>query len=272
VDTSGIAAGNVAFLSAATAGAFTGTPPSSPNHATVIGKVLVSHASQGAILVDVQNGFETTELHDVDGTTPTITGQVHVWNESNKKFELSIHTTCYAPTGIEFGNADQEYDVDGTTWVEAAAGGALGGIPDEGSAGHTLVDCLAAIATARDLSYLNIREDTGAASATNPLTLRFLFTNVVAFNRVQLRMKYTGSAGHKLGIEAWNYTTSAWERVQELTDETFYVDDSMELHGSSNLVGTGGDDGDVMIQIIHDNAGNAAHTLEVDYVTLCEVW
>jgi hypothetical protein len=189
---------------------------------------------------------------------------------SSSDWVLMTHLITYAPTGIEFGNTDQEYDVDGTTWVNAVAGGTLGGIPDETSTGHKLADCLSAIDTARDSSYLAVREDTGAASATNPLTVHFLFTSVAAFNTIDVKFLYNGSAAHTMGIELWNYTTSAYERVIEFSDQTFSEDFSFLVHGSSNFVGTGGDAGKVKLQFIHDDAGNSAHNIQYDYVTIAK--
>lgn len=69
VDTQGFTAGQAIWLSAATAGAFTGTRPSAPDHGVLIGyipKVSVN----GEIFVMIQNGFELQELHNVLITSP----------------------------------------------------------------------------------------------------------------------------------------------------------------------------------------------------------
>jgi hypothetical protein len=296
IDTSAVAAGNPLFLSATTAGAFTGTAPTSPNHSTVVGKVITSHATLGSILVDVLNGYETHELHDVEESAATANGELLVWDNSASIYKVStiasanahltvgytvggptidlttVHTISYAPTGVEFGNTDQEYDVDGTTWVTAVAGGTLGGIPNEASGGHELSACLAAMATARDGSYLAVREDTGVASATNPNTVHFLFTSVTAFDTIEMLMQYNGGAGHVMAIELWDYVNSAYVRIKQFIDDSFFVDYAIKVHGSTNFVGTGGDAGKVIVQLIHDNAGNAAHNVQVDYIVLSEAW
>ncbi len=56
--------GTQLFLSS-TAGALTSTKPVPPVHAVRVGWVVRSHASAGSILVQVQNGYELDELHDV---------------------------------------------------------------------------------------------------------------------------------------------------------------------------------------------------------------
>ena len=89
INTSGYSIGDTLFLSATVAGGWTAIPPEAPNHAVVIGKVIISHATQGSICVHIDNGFETTELHDVSGT-PNTTGQVLIWNETNGYYAPGI--------------------------------------------------------------------------------------------------------------------------------------------------------------------------------------
>jgi hypothetical protein len=288
--------GDTLWLSAATAGYMTKTKPSSPNHAVVVGRVLDNHATLGVIAIEIANGWETYELHDVDDTAPTTDADLLAWDDTASIYKPTqivstsdhltvgytaggptidltpVHSISYAPTGVEFGNTTQSYDVDGTTWVSAVAGGTLGGIPDEASSGHELSACLAAITTARDGSYLAVREASGAASATNPNTVHFLFTNVDAFDTIDMLMQYTGGAAHVMAIELYDYVNTAYVRIKEFSDDSFFVDYSIKIHGSSNFVGTGGNDGDVILQIIHDNAGNTAHNIQVEYVKLVEGW
>jgi hypothetical protein len=298
--------GELLWLSATTAGYMTKTKPAAPNHAVIIGTVINSHLTEGIIQIKIYNGWETYELHDVNDTPATV-NEFHlhdgsIFNPTNFDTEVSAnadvvantthrssdgkdhsdvvlnnthrtgngddHTTSYAPIGIEFGNTTQSYDVDGTTWVAAVAGGTLGGIPDETSSGHELSACLAAIATAVDGSYLAVREASGAASATNPLTVQFLFTSVTEFNFIDMRSQYNGGAGHILGLELWDYVNSAFVRIKRFTDQTFFEGCSCKVFGDTNFVGTGGDAGKVLLQIIHDNAGNTGHNIQFDYVKL----
>lgn len=65
LDTSAYAAGTQVYLSPTTAGTFTSTKPSAPNHLVYVGVIERSHANQGTMLVRIQNGYELDELHDV---------------------------------------------------------------------------------------------------------------------------------------------------------------------------------------------------------------
>jgi hypothetical protein len=53
------------YLSPTTAGTWTTTKPSAPQHLVYVGVVIRSHPTQGTILVAVQNGYELGEIHDV---------------------------------------------------------------------------------------------------------------------------------------------------------------------------------------------------------------
>ena len=70
LDTSAFSEGATLYLSPTTAGAFTATKPSAPNHIVYVGFVERSHATVGMIYVKVQNGYELDEIHDVSITSP----------------------------------------------------------------------------------------------------------------------------------------------------------------------------------------------------------
>lgn len=75
LNTIGLTAGNLIYLSASTAGAYTTTAPTAPNHRVILGYVERVHATVGSIYVKVDNGYELDELHNVLITTPS-TNQV----------------------------------------------------------------------------------------------------------------------------------------------------------------------------------------------------
>ena len=75
VDTSALTEGQQLYLSPTTAGTWTTTKPSAPNHLVYVGIVVRAHPTQGVILVAIQNGYELTELHDVKITSAS-NGQV----------------------------------------------------------------------------------------------------------------------------------------------------------------------------------------------------
>ena len=69
VDTSAYSAGTPLYLY--TGGTITDVKPQAPDHDVRIGKVIVSNATTGSIFVNIQNGYELDELHDVRITSPT---------------------------------------------------------------------------------------------------------------------------------------------------------------------------------------------------------
>lgn len=60
----------VLYLSPTVAGGITSIEPTAPNHRVVIGTVIYSHAIHGSIFVNVSNGYELSELHDVAISSP----------------------------------------------------------------------------------------------------------------------------------------------------------------------------------------------------------
>ena len=69
IDTSALTEGVQLYLSPTTAGTWTTTKPSAPQHLVYVGIVIRSHPTLGVILVAVQNGYELEELHDVKITS-----------------------------------------------------------------------------------------------------------------------------------------------------------------------------------------------------------
>jgi hypothetical protein len=65
LDTTAFAEGATLYLSPTTAGTFTTTKPTAPNHIVYIGTVTRVHANQGTIEVRIQNGSELDEMADV---------------------------------------------------------------------------------------------------------------------------------------------------------------------------------------------------------------
>lgn len=64
LNTLGLTEGAALWLSTS-AGQYTTTKPTAPNHGVLIGYVVRAHASAGSIFVKIQNGYEIDELHNV---------------------------------------------------------------------------------------------------------------------------------------------------------------------------------------------------------------
>jgi hypothetical protein len=71
LDTSAFTEGAQLYLSSTTAGTYTTTKQLAPNHLVYIGVVTRAHPTQGQIEVNIQNGYELYELHDVSITSET---------------------------------------------------------------------------------------------------------------------------------------------------------------------------------------------------------
>ena len=65
LNTNAFTEGDVLYLSPTVAGTFTNVKPVAPQHAVVIGYVAKKSATDGHILMHVQNGYELDELHNV---------------------------------------------------------------------------------------------------------------------------------------------------------------------------------------------------------------
>jgi hypothetical protein len=65
LNTSAFTEGNILYLSPTTAGGYTTTKPSAPNHMVYVGEVIYAHPTHGTIQTRIQNGFELEELHNV---------------------------------------------------------------------------------------------------------------------------------------------------------------------------------------------------------------
>lgn len=71
INTSALTEGAVVWLSPTVLGGMTTTKPSAPQHSVIVGYCVRSHAVNGSIFVNVQNGYELEELHNVKITSPT---------------------------------------------------------------------------------------------------------------------------------------------------------------------------------------------------------
>ncbi len=105
IDTSALTEGVQLYLSPTTAGTWTTTKPSAPQHLVYVGIVVRAHPTQGVILVAVQNGYELDELHTVSLTSPanndllTYESSSSLWK--NKSFStLDLATQSWVTAGF----------------------------------------------------------------------------------------------------------------------------------------------------------------------------
>ncbi len=86
INTSNLTEGDIVWLSKDTAGAMTAVRPQAPNHGVQIGLCVRKHANQGIIFVQIQNGYELDELHDVY-ITNKLNRQVIAYDSLDRRWE-----------------------------------------------------------------------------------------------------------------------------------------------------------------------------------------
>lgn len=98
LDTFAYPEGTQLYLSPTTAGAWTSTKPSAPNHLVYVGIVVRSHNTQGVVEIKIQNGYELHELHDVS-ITSVAPSDILRYNSSTKLWENVAGTTSSISEG-----------------------------------------------------------------------------------------------------------------------------------------------------------------------------
>lgn len=119
INTNGFTAGDPVYLSQ-TAGGFTATRPTAPAHTVALGWVVKVNASSGEIFVNINNGWELNELHNVYINTGTLAN-----NDLFQYNSAGPYWTNVAPSSVSVGTATN------------LAGGATGSLPYQSSAGTT---------------------------------------------------------------------------------------------------------------------------------------
>lgn len=125
IDTSAFTAGAPIYLSS-TAGAFTATKPVAPAHTVFLGWVVKVNASSGEVFVNISNGWELDELHNVlitspaNGNTLIYDAAAGVWENANLTAGTGISVTNGAGS-ITIANTGVT-SVTGTSPVNSSGG------------------------------------------------------------------------------------------------------------------------------------------------------
>jgi hypothetical protein len=135
INTSNLTEGGAVWLSKDTAGAMTAVRPEAPNHGVFIGFCVKKHASTGVIFVNVQNGYQLEELHNVYAPSPT-NGQVLTYVSGNSRWEAATVADQSATNEL------QTLSVATNTATLSNSGGSVtiagGGINSASTAGSTI--------------------------------------------------------------------------------------------------------------------------------------
>jgi hypothetical protein len=98
LNTNGLGVGTQLYLSSTVAGAYTTVKQYAPAHLVYVGIVVRDHPTQGVIEVNIQNGYELDELHNVSARNPA-NNDIIAFNTTTSLWEKkSIATTLgYTP-------------------------------------------------------------------------------------------------------------------------------------------------------------------------------
>lgn len=110
LNTNALTEGAPVWLSPTTPGGLTATRPTVPNHAVFIGFCVRKNQNNGVLFVNIQNGYELDELHNVKITSAS-DGQALVWDNANNYWknatvlgqatQLSIGTVTTGTAGSD---------------------------------------------------------------------------------------------------------------------------------------------------------------------------
>ena len=99
--------------------------------------------------------------------------------------------------------------------------------------------------------------------------IRFGFTGIADIpSLVVARYQYDGSATHFVGLQLYNYATTAWDDIRTFSDSaafhsslTAYIPEDIK----ANYVDASGN---AQVRFYHHTTGNASHDMHIDYVGL----
>jgi len=109
--------------------------------------------------------------------------------------------------------------------------------------------------------------DVAEAASTPGFDVEFAFSSITVLPRkLVIRAWYNGTSTHGVGIDIYNYDTTAWDRFHSfLGDHLDYVQFCIDIPSATNYVDGSGN---AKIRFYHFSAGNASHDIYIDYIQL----
>lgn len=168
LDTSAFTAGAPIYLSS-TAGAFTATKPVAPQHIVALGWVVKVNASSGEVFININNGWELDELHNVlitsaaSGNTLIYDATAGVWKNAS----------LTAGTGISITNGAGSITVTNSAPDQTVALTGAGATTISGTYPNftiTSVNTTYSAATSTTLGLIELGSDTVQSTAANAVT------------------------------------------------------------------------------------------------------
>lgn len=199
LDTSSATAGDSVWLSSTAGGFAFAAPPAKPAHSVYLGVVLRVHATEGEILVKVQNGYELEELHNVaiasvaDKNVLQYDAASSLWKNAAISAGVAVSETApSAPTSgdLWFNSSDAKtYIYYDSAWVELAPPGEQGPTGPAGPTGAT--GATGPTGADGPPAMTLISTTTTAAGATSATISSIPQT----YKELRLQINFTGSVG-----------------------------------------------------------------------------
>ena len=187
LDTSAFTEGQQVYLSSTTAGTYTATKQYAPNHLVYIGVITRSHPTLGQIEVNIQNGYEMDELHNVSAQSPSNNDGIFYNTTTSLWEKKSIATVLgYTPA-----NAARSLTINGTAYdLTADRSWSVGTVTSVAALtlGTTGTDVSSSVATGTTTPVITLNIPT--ASGTNRGALSS--TDWTTFNGKQNALSGTG--------------------------------------------------------------------------------
>lgn len=227
LDTSAYAEGAALWLST-TAGQITTTAPTQPNHSVFIGYCVRQHATSGQIFVNIQNGYEIQELHNVlitsvaDNHILSYDSATSLWK--NQGLAAAIAEIDGATSGIDADLLDGQHGSYYTGYTDTAIANLIDSSPatldtlnelaaalgDDPNFATTVTNSLALKAPIASPTFTGIPAAPTATAGTNTTqiaTTAFVQTAISGFEALP---DQTGNAGKYLTTDG---TTASWGEV-----------------------------------------------------------
>jgi hypothetical protein len=171
IDTSAFTAGDDVYLSQ-TAGGFTTTRPSAPAHTVFLGWVVKVNASSGELFLNINNGWELDELHNVK-ITSVANNDILQYDSANQYWKNIAPASVTGTWGIDItGNAGTVTNgvyttgsYSNPTWITALAGSKITG-DISGNAGNVTGTVLVANGGTGVSSITGIVKGNGSSAFT----------------------------------------------------------------------------------------------------------
>lgn len=115
--------------------------------------------------------------------------------------------------------------------------------------------------TSYDEKTYNITEIAGGSGGYD---IRINFSGVSSVDNILMREKYSGSSGHEIQVQLWDYGTSSWEGYTDITDQSgFSVSVINVFDPLAHISG-----GVVQMRLYHAPSGIGSHVFYIDYIAL----